>query len=372
MDDGHIEVFQGFRVQYNNAMGPFKGGIRFHPDETIDTVRALAAWMTWKCGLANLPLGGGKGGIICNPKKMSQHELEKLSRIYIRHIATALGPETDIPAPDVYTNPQIMAWMMDEYSKLRDCYSPGVITGKPLLLGGSHGRDDATAMGGIFTVREAAKHLNLNLSDATVAIQGYGNAGSYAAILANELLDSKVVAVSDSKGGIYNPKGLDPKAVLRNKKENGTVADFPGADQVSNEELLELKVDVLLPSALEEVITEKNAPKISAKILGELANGPTTLEADEILFDNNVFVIPDFLCNAGGVIVSYYEWVQNLNRDHWSTPNVHRRLDSKITKAFYQVLTIFAAESGIDMRTAAYMVAVSRVTETMKLRGLPI
>ncbi len=368
MDNGEVRVFKGFRVQYNDARGPCKGGIRFHPDETIDTVRALAAWMTWKCAAADIPLGGGKGGVICNPKEMSERELEQLSRGYIDRIWQLIGPENDIPAPDVYTNSQIMIWMMDEYSKLRGASYPGVITGKPLCLGGSCGRTSATAQGAAFTVREAAKHLNLDLSCASVAIQGYGNAGSWMAILMHELFGSKIVAVSDSQGGIYNSEGLDPRQVLTHKKETGSVLNFPETDNISNKELLELKVDVLCPSALENCITSKNAARIEAKIVAELANGPTTPEADKILFEKNVFTIPDFLCNAGGVIVSYFEWAQNLSGYYWEEDIVHDRLNNKMTKAFKQVLVI-SLEDEVDMRTAAYMIAVNRVAEVMKLRG---
>jgi len=368
MDNGEVRVFKGFRVQYNDARGPCKGGIRFHPDETIDTVRALAAWMTWKCAATDIPLGGGKGGIICNPKEMSERELEQLSRGYIDRIWQLIGPENDIPAPDVYTNSQIMIWMMDEYSKLRGASYPGVITGKPLCLGGSCGRTSATAQGAAFTVREAAKHLNLDLSCASVAIQGYGNAGSWMAILMHELFGSKIVAVSDSQGGIYNSEGLDPRQVLTHKKETGSVLNFPETDNISNKELLELKVDVLCPSALENCITSENAARIEAKIVAELANGPTTPEADKILFEKNVFTIPDFLCNAGGVIVSYFEWAQNLSGYYWEEDIVHDRLNNKMTKAFKQVLVI-SLEDEVDMRTAAYMIAVNRVAEVMKLRG---
>ncbi|MDI6828139.1 MAG: Glu/Leu/Phe/Val dehydrogenase [Armatimonadota bacterium] len=368
MDDGSTKVFKGFRVQYNDARGPNKGGIRFHPDETIDTVRALAAWMTWKCAIVDIPLGGGKGGVVCNPKEMSQRELEQLSRAYIDAVGRILGPEKDIPAPDVYTNPQTMAWMMDEFSKLRGYYCPGVITGKPLELGGSEGRGDATARGGMYTLREAAKFLDIDLSKATVAIQGFGNAGSFAAILAEEMFGSKIVAVSDSRGGIFSPDGFSAKAVLDHKNKTGSVIGFPGTQPVSNEELLELDVDVLLPSALENVITGENASRIKAKIIGELANGPTTPEADDILYKNNCFVIPDFLCNAGGVTVSYFEWVQNITGDYWEEEYVHERLDKKMTKAFHDTLTV-SLERKVDMRTAAYMVAIQRVAEAMKLRG---
>jgi len=368
MDDGSIKVFKGFRVQYNDARGPNKGGIRFHPDETIDTVRALAAWMTWKCAVVDIPLGGGKGGVICNPKQMSQTELEKLSRAFVDALARMLGPEKDIPAPDVYTNPQTMAWMMDEFSKIRGQYEPGMITGKPLQIGGSAGRGDATAKGGMYTVREAAKHLKLDLSKATVAVQGYGNAGYFAAKLAKEMFGSKVIAVSDSRGGIISEKGLDADEVQAHKDKTGSVVGFPGTKPISNEALLELDVDVLFPSALENIITDKNAKNIKAKISAELANGPTTPEADDILYKKGVFVIPDFLCNAGGVTVSYFEWVQNLYSYYWEEDIVYERLDKKMTKAFNDVLAMSLGEK-VDMRTAAYMIAVQRVAEAMKLRG---
>ena len=368
MDDGTVKVFHGFRVQYNDARGPTKGGIRFHPLETIDTVRALAAWMTWKCAVVDIPLGGGKGGVICNPKEMSEGELERLSRGYIDAVGRILGPEKDIPAPDVYTTPQIMAWMVDEYSKLKGYNVPGMITGKPLELGGSKGRGDATARGGMYVIREAAKVLDIDLSSATIAIQGFGNAGQYAALLAKELYGIKVVAVSDSKGGVYNPDGLDPKALIEYKLKNGSLANFPNSEAISNKDLLELDVDILAPSAIENQITSENAGRIKAKIVAELANGPTTPEADEILFKNNVFVLPDFLCNAGGVTVSYFEYVQNLYNFYWEEEEVHKRLDTKMTKAFHDVYEM-AKEHGVNNRIGAYMVAVSRVAKAMKLRG---
>lgn len=368
MDDGSVKVFKGFRVQYNDARGPNKGGIRFHPEETIDTVRALAAWMTWKTAVMDLPLGGGKGGVICNPKEMSEGELQRLSRAYIDAVGRIIGPEKDVPAPDVYTNPQTMAWMMDEFSKLRGYYCPGVITGKPIPLGGSLGRGDATARGGMYTVREAAKHLGIDLSKATVAVQGYGNAGYYAAKLAKEMFGCKVIAVSDSKGGILIESGLDADEVLAHKNKTGSVVNFPGSTPISNEALLELDVDVLFPSALENVITDKNAEAIKAKIIAELANGPTTPEADDILFKNGKFVIPDFLCNAGGVTVSYFEWVQNLHSYYWEEADVHQKLDRKMTQAFADTLAM-AQQYKVDMRQGAYMVAIQRVAEAMKLRG---
>jgi glutamate dehydrogenase (NAD(P)+) len=368
MDSGEIKIFKGFRVQYNDARGPCKGGIRFHPEETIDTVRALAAWMTWKTSLLDLPYGGGKGGVVCNPKEMSPGEKERLARGYIRALGDFIGPEKDIPAPDVYTDPQIMAWMMDEFSNIVRYNAFGVITGKPIPLGGSLGRGDATARGGIYTTREAAKYLKIDLKDAPMAIQGYGNAGYYAAYLSREIFGAKIVAVSDSKGGIYSEKGLDPVKVLEHKNKTGTVVGFPNTTRITNEELLELPVVVLWPAALENVITGKNASRIRAKIIAEAANGPTTPDADEILHKNGVFVIPDFLCNAGGVTVSYFEWIQNITGDYWPLEEVHKRLDSKMTKAFWDVVRMYE-EKKVDMRTAAYLVAVKRVAEAMKLRG---
>jgi glutamate dehydrogenase (NAD(P)+) len=368
MDDGTTKIFQGFRVQYNDARGPTKGGLRFHPSETIDTVRALAAWMTWKCAVVDIPLGGGKGGVICNPKAMSQGELERLSRAYIRQVGRIIGLEKDSPAPDVYTNPQIMAWMVDEYSFIKGYNAFGVITGKPLNLGGSLGRGDATARGGMFCLREASKVLNIELKDATTAIQGYGNAGSFAHMLGVELFGLKVVAVSDSKGGIYNPDGLSYNEVFSFKQETGSVVGFPGSQSISNDELLELEVTVLVPSALENVITGANAANIKAKISVELANGPTTPEADKILHENGVYVIPDFLANAGGVTVSYFEMVQNSYGYYWDEPLVHERLDKKMTDAFHAVHNA-AQEHKVHNRLAAYLVSVSRVAEAVKIRG---
>ncbi|MBM3422399.1 MAG: Glu/Leu/Phe/Val dehydrogenase [Chlorobi bacterium] len=368
MDNGTTRIFHGFRVQYNDARGPNKGGIRFHPDETIDTVRALAAWMTWKTAVLDLPLGGGKGGVICDPKSMSCGELERLSRAYIRQVGRMLGLEKDVPAPDVYTTPQIMAWMADEYSFMQGNNEFGVITGKPIALGGSAGRTDATARGGIYCVRDAAEVIGMNLAGKKAAIQGYGNAGYYAHKLAVELLGMKVVAVSDSKGGIHNPDGLDYMEVIAHKQETGSVKDFPGSEAMSNKELLELDVDVLFPSALESVITSSNAANIKARIVAELANGPTTPEADNILYNNEVYVIPDFLCNAGGVTVSYFEMVQNTYGFYWEEEEIHRLLDKKMTAAFLKVHES-AGKYRVHNRLAAYIVAIERVVEAMKLRG---
>ena len=368
MDDGSTKVFHGFRVQYNDARGPTKGGIRFHFDETIDTVRALAAWMTWKCAVVDIPLGGAKGGVICDPREMSPGELERLSRAYIRQVGRIIGLEKDVPAPDVYTTPQIMAWMMDEYAFMKGENEFGVITGKPLPLGGSAGRGDATARGGIFTLREAAWVTGVELKGATAAIQGYGNAGSFAHKLGAEMLELKIVAVSDSRGGIYNQEGLKYEEVFKHKQETGKVAGFKGAKEISNEDLIELDVDVLFPSALENVITAENAANIKAKFIVELANGPTTPEADKMLYENGVYVIPDFLANAGGVTVSYFEMVQNSYGYYWEEDIVYERLDKKMTAAFRAVHET-AQEHKVNNRVAAYMVAVNRVAEAMQLRG---
>lgn len=368
MDDGTTKVFQGFRVQYNDAKGPTKGGIRFHPEETIDTVRALGAWMTWKCALLDLPLGGGKGGVICNPKELSSFELERISRGYIKAIGPFIGPDKDIPAPDVYTNPQIMAWMVDEYSSIVGKNQFGVITGKPLPLGGSPGRGDATARGGMYTLREAAKKVGLDLSKATVAIQGYGNAGCYAASLAESMFGSKVVAVCDSKGAVCCTNGICVPEVNAHKDKTSSVAACKGTEAMTNDELLALDVDVLVLAALESTITERNVDKVRAKIIVELANGPTTPEADEVLYKKGIHVIPDFLCNAGGVTVSYFEMVQNACMYYWEEKEIHEKLDRKMTRAYHEVFDS-SQKYKINMRKAAYTVAVSRVVEAMKLRG---
>ena len=368
MDDGSVRIFHGYRVQYNSARGPTKGGLRWHPDETIDTVRALSAWMTWKCAVVDLPLGGGKGGVTCNPKELSAGEKQRLARAYIRAVGRFLSETRDVPAPDVYTTPDIMAWMMDEYETLLGEHSPGVITGKPIPLGGSAGRGDATARGGIFVTREAAAKLGLDLRGKAMAVQGFGNAGQHAALLGAELLGLKLAAASDSQGGVHNARGLDVKALVDYKQKTGSLTGFPGAEAISNEKLLELDVAVLFPSALENVITDVNAGRIKAKIVCELANGPTTPEADAILFKNGVFVIPDFLANAGGVTVSYFEQVQNAYNYYWNIDLVYSRLDEKMTKAFHDVSAMAERQKG-TMREAAYLVSVSRVAEACKLRG---
>ncbi|WAC06409.1 MAG: Glu/Leu/Phe/Val dehydrogenase [Thermodesulfobacteriota bacterium] len=368
MDDGSTKIFHGFRIQYNTARGPAKGGIRWHPAETIDTVRALAAWMTWKTSVVDLPLGGGKGGIPCNPKELSEGEKERLSRAYIRAIWETIGVRQDVPAPDVYTTPQIMAWMMDEYETIVGERHPGVITGKPLAVGGSAGRTDATSRGGVYVVREAAKTLNIDLKGGTMAVQGFGNAGQYAALLGQEILGLKLIAASDSKGGVYCEKGIDPEALVKYKLQTDTLQGFPGTDPISNDDLLELEVTVLFPSALEQVITEKNADKVKCRIMCELANGPTTPEADDILYQNNVFVLPDFLANAGGVTVSYFEQVQGAYNFFWDLKEIHWRLDQKMTNAFESVYAMSQREK-INMRQAAYLVSVARVAEACRLRG---
>ena len=368
MDDGSVRIFHGYRVQFNGARGPTKGGLRWHPDETIDTVRALSAWMTWKCAVVDLPLGGAKGGVTCNPKELSAAEKERLARAYIRAVGRFLSDTNDVPAPDVYTTPEIMAWMMDEFETIMGQHQPGVITGKPIALGGSAGRGDATARGGIYVVREAAAKLGLDLKGKPMAVQGFGNAGQFAALLGAEILGLKVVAASDSQGGVYNAKGLDAKALVDHKKRTGSLSGFPGAESISNEKLLELDVTVLFPAALENMITDVNASRIKAKIVCELANGPTTPEADTVLYKNKVFVIPDFLANAGGVTVSYFEQVQNAYNYYWNLDLVYSRLDEKMTKAFSDVYSMHERHK-VNMRQAAYLVSVSRVAEACKLRG---
>ncbi len=369
MDNGQTKIFKGYRVQYNNARGPTKGGLRWHPEETIDTVRALAAWMTWKTAVVDIPLGGGKGGITCNPKELSDGEKERLARAYIRAIGHELGVDRDVPAPDVYTTPQIMAWMLDEYETMMGHSHPGMITGKPIPIGGSQGRGDATARGGIFCVREAGKVLNLDVAKATYAVQGFGNAGQFAATLHQEVLGGgTLLAASDSRGGVINKNGMDTHALVRHKLETGAVANFPGSNPISNEELLELECDVLYPAALEGAITEKNAGDIKAKIICELANGPTTPEADNILYEKGTYVIPDFLANAGGVTVSYFEQVQNTYNYYWSLKDVRQQLDRKMTDAYHAVHEL-SKKVKAHNRLVAYMVAVARVAEACKLRG---
>jgi glutamate dehydrogenase/leucine dehydrogenase len=368
MDNGTIKVFTGYRVQHNEARGPFKGGIRYHPQVDIDEVRALSSWMTWKTATVDIPYGGAKGGIICDPKKMSVGEIERMTRRYAAEISIIIGPTKDIPAPDVNTGGREMAWIMDTFSMQKGFACPGVVTGKPRELGGSLGRPEATSRGLVFSVREAAKRTGMNLKGATVAIQGYGNVGAFAHKLIERDFGSKVIAVSDSQGGIINEKGLKYNDVWAHKVKTGSVKNFPGSKPISNEAILELKVDVLLPCALENVITKDNAGKIVAKISGEGANGPTTFEADAIMWKNGVLVLPDILANSGGVTVSYFEWVQNNYNYYWTEDEVNTRLDYKITTAFKDVWDMHEKYK-CNMRDAAYLVAVKRVADATKLRG---
>lgn len=368
MDNGDVKIFQAYRIQYNHARGPAKGGIRFHPDETVDTIRALACWMTWKTAVVDLPLGGGKGGVKCDPKSMSERELERLSREYVRAISPLLGVDIDIPAPDVYTNPQTMAWMMDEWEKINWKHSPGVFTDKPQQIGGTEGRRDATARGGVITVREACRVWGFDPTKE-YAIQGFGNAGQRAALLHKEILGGgKLVAVSDSRGAIYNKDGFDPLELVQYKLKTGSVLNFPGSKVIPHNDLLELDVEVLYPAALENAITSENAGKIKARIVCELANGPTTPEADIILYKNGVHVIPDILGSAGGVTVSYFEMVQDKYTYFWDEETVHNRLDKKLTQAYHRVQEAIR-EKNVHPRLAAMVVGVARVAEACKLRG---
>ena len=368
MDDGTVRVFTGYRVQHNLGRGPAKGGIRYHQNVSIDEVKALAMWMTWKCAVVGIPYGGGKGGVIVDPKKLSLKELEALTRRFTTEISVLIGPERDIPAPDVNTNAQVMAWMMDTYSMHQGYTVPAVVTGKPISLGGSEGRNEATARGAVYCVVDAAKHLGMDLKKATVAVQGFGNAGSIAARLIRDE-GATVIAVSDTGGGILNKAGLDIDRVIGWKKEHGTVVGFPGAEAITNDQLLEVKCDVLIPAALENQISAANASRVKAKIVAEAANGPTTPEADAILHEKGVFIIPDILCNAGGVTVSYFEWVQDLNRDHWSETVVNAKLKEIMDRSFGEVLAMSLLEE-VNMRTAAYLVAVKRVADATAMRGL--
>ncbi|MCL5984416.1 MAG: Glu/Leu/Phe/Val dehydrogenase [Candidatus Thermoplasmatota archaeon] len=369
MDNGDYKVFTGYRVQFNMARGPCKGGIRYHPQVTLDEVRALSAWMTWKCSVMNLPYGGAKGGVICNPKQMSRGELERLTRRFASEISPIIGPEIDVPAPDVYTDSQTMAWIMDTYSMQKGYSVPGVVTGKPIAIGGSEGRGEATGRGCMYVIREATKRQGMKLKGATVAVQGFGNAGSVVAHLLEEEQGAKIVAVSDSKGGIYNKDGLSMKKVMEHKNKTGEVSGFPGAQKISNEDLLKLDVDILVPAALENQITNKNASQIKAKLVAEAANGPTTPEADEILFKNKVTVLPDILANAGGVTVSYFEWVQDLQGFFWPIEDVNSKLEAVMSKS-YQAVADSAEKYGVNNRTGAYAIAVDRVATAIRLRGI--
>jgi glutamate dehydrogenase (NAD(P)+) len=368
MDNGEIEVFTGYRVQYNITLGPAKGGIRYHPDVTLDEVTALAAWMTWKCAVAHVPFGGGKGGIVCDPTRMSRRELEALTRRYVAEIVDAIGPEKDVPAPDVNTNDQVMAWVMDTYSMHVGHTSTAVVTGKPIEMGGSLGRREATGRGVMIVTREAAKHLGLDINGATVAVQGFGNVGSVSADLLSKI-GAKIVAVTDWKGGVYNAKGLDVAAMLDFAKQHKTIDGFPGGEPLENHQLFSLDVDVLVPAALENQITDENAPNINAKIIAEGANGPTTPEAHQMLHERGVFVIPDILANAGGVTTSYFEWVQDRHGYFWEESEVNKRLEAKMVEAFHDVLQT-SLKYKVDLRTAAYIVAINRVATVTRMRGM--
>ena len=368
LDNGTTKVFTGFRVQHNVARGPAKGGLRYHPNVTLDEVKALAAWMTWKTATVNLPYGGAKGGIICDPKRMSKSELERMTRRYAAEIQPIIGPEIDIPAPDVYTDAQTMAWIMDTYSMAVGHASPGVVTGKPVSIGGSEGRIDATGRGVLFVVEEACKVKKISLRGATVAIQGFGNVGSAVARLFAEK-KAKIVAISDSRGGVHNPRGIDPMRALRYKERSGTVVGMPGASRISNDELLALKCDILVPAAMENVITLHNAEQIKAKIVAEAANGPTTPHADEILSRKGVFVVPDILANAGGVTVSYFEWAQDLQGFFWQLQEVNSKLEFVMRRAFNDVYESMR-KYHVYPRAAAYILAVGRVAEATTVRGM--
>lgn len=366
MDDGSVQVFTGYRAQHNDAVGPTKGGVRFHPALTEDEVKALAIWMSLKAGIVDLPYGGGKGGIICDPRKLSFRELERLSRGYVRAISQIVGPSKDIPAPDVYTNSQIMAWMMDEYSQIKEFDSPGFITGKPLVLGGSHGRETATAKGVTICIQEAAKKVGIDLKGSRVVIQGFGNAGGY---LAKFMYDkgAKVIGISDAYGALYNPDGLDIDYLLDRRDSFGTVTNL-FKDTITNKELLELECDILVPAAIENQITKENAHNIKAKVVVEAANGPTTLEATEILSERGILIVPDVLASAGGVTVSYFEWVQNNTGYYWSEEEVNQRLEETMVKAFSNVYQT-ARTRQVNMRLAAYMVGVRKMAEAARYRG---
>ncbi|HYX30357.1 MAG TPA: Glu/Leu/Phe/Val dehydrogenase [Pyrinomonadaceae bacterium] len=368
MDGGETKVFEGYRVQHNIARGPAKGGIRYHPNVSLDEVKALASWMTWKCATVGIPYGGGKGGIICDPKSMSKGELERLTRRYAFEIAPIIGPDRDIPAPDVYTDSQTMAWIMDTISMVRGHTELGVVTGKPLSLGGSQGRHEATARGALYALREACKVKGLQLKDARVAVQGFGNAGA----IITELVSkdgAKVVAVCDSKAGLYSADGLDVPAILKHKAATGSLKGFPGVKEIAPDDVLEVDCDILCPSALENSITLKNVGKVKAKIIAELANGPTTPAADRILEDHGIFLIPDILANAGGVTVSYYEWVQDQYSFFWSEDRINQTLENTIGKAFNDVHEK-AKYYNTDMRTGAYILAIDRVAEATRVRGI--
>jgi glutamate dehydrogenase/leucine dehydrogenase len=369
MDDGSYKVFTGYRVQYNMARGPSKGGIRYHPQVSLDEVRALAAWMTWKCAVVNLPYGGAKGGVICDPKHMSKGELERLTRRFASEILPIIGPEMDIPAPDVYTDSQTMAWIMDTYSMQKGYSVPGVVTGKPISLGGSQGRGEATGRGCAYVIREAAKNAGLRVKGASFAVQGFGNAGSVAAKILCEEQGAKLVAASDSQGGVYKADGINCGALEAHKMKTGSVVGFPGTKAISNEELLQTPADILIPAALENQITKKNADKIRVKIVAEAANGPTVPEADTVLFEKKIIVLPDILANAGGVTVSYFEWAQDIQGYFWPLAEVTNRLEQVMVQSYKDIYEVAQARK-VHNRTAAYVVAIQRVADAIRIRGI--
>lgn len=366
MDNGELKVFEGYRIQHNGSRGPYKGGIRFHPSVDIDEVRALAALMTWKTAIVNIPFGGAKGGVNCDPKTLSKAELERLSKSYFSKIDLVIGPYRDIPAPDMNTNAQVMAWMMSEYGK-KHGHTLAIVTGKPVALGGSLGREEATGRGCVYIVKEACKDYGIDIQNSVSVIQGFGNVGSNAARFMHEE-GSKVIAVSDVQGGIYNPKGLDIPALIKYRDENKTITGFPGTEKISNEELLELPCDILIPAALEGVIYFENADRIKAKLIVEAANAPITIRADEVLESKGIPVVPDIISNAGGVVVSYFEWVQNLQQFTWDLDEINFKLKKKITKGYRDVFD-YAKENNLSLRTAAFAVGIERVVEVVKLRG---
>jgi len=368
MDDGSLRVFEGFRVQHNTARGPCKGGIRYHPNVSFDEVQALASWMTWKCATVNIPFGGAKGGIVCDPKHLSKNELERLTRRYAYEISPIIGPDRDIPAPDVYTDAQTMAWIMDTYSMTQGHSAPGVVTGKPTYLGGSFGRHEATARGCFFVIRAACQVINIDLKGARVVIQGFGNAGGIAAELLHQN-GARIIAVSDSRGGIVSSNGLDVAAIRAHKEKTGSVVNLPGSSPISSEELLVVECEILVPAALENQITGANADRVAARIVAEAANGPTTPAADTILHKQGVMVLPDILANAGGVTVSYFEWVQDLQALFWDEDDVNRRLEKVMNRAFSDVHST-ATKYNVDMRTGAYILAIDRVAAAMQARGI--
>jgi glutamate dehydrogenase/leucine dehydrogenase len=368
MDDGTIRVFDGYRVQHSSARGPCKGGIRYHPEVTFDEVKALASWMTWKCAIVNIPFGGAKGGIVCDPRRLTKGELERLTRRYAYEISPIIGPDKDIPAPDVYTDAQTMAWIMDTYSMTHGSSAPGVVTGKPTFLGGSFGRNEATARGCLFVIRSACEVMGIKLNKATVAIQGFGNAGSIAAELLAQN-GATIIAVSDSRGGVLNRAGLNVPELLQHKAKTGSVVGFAHSDPISSEDVLELQCDILIPAAMENQITLQNVDSIKARIVAEAANGPTTPDADIVLHQRGVMVIPDILANAGGVTVSYFEWVQDLQELFWDEDDVNRRLERVMVKAFIDVHAT-AKKYNVDMRTGAYIVGIERVATAMRTRGI--